>query len=93
MSPRSNVGSKTPLPVQEPTVLDRIRGYGDLASTVLLMVGAFASVFVGLAGALVMLAGFAGSLAIHLVVGIVEYRRVMARPWPAVPALGDEDDW
>ena len=65
----------------------------DFASTVLIFVGAFASVFVGVTGALVMLAGFAGSLAIHLIVGIVEYRRVMARPWPKVPRLDDEDDW
>jgi xanthine/uracil permease len=76
-----------------PTARERVLAYGDFASTVLIFVGAFASVFVGVTGALVMLAGFAGSLAIHLIVGIVEYRRVMARPWPKVPRLDDEDDW
>lgn len=77
----------------EPTVLERVWAYGDLASTILIIVGAFASVFVGLGGAIVMLAGFAGSLTIHLIVGIVQYRRVMAKPWPEVPRLNDEDDW
>jgi hypothetical protein len=29
----------------------------------------------------------------HLVVGLVEYRRTMRRPWPQVPPLADDDDW
>lgn len=46
------------------------------------------------AGAYVMLAGFLGEVATHLLIGVTEYRRIMGRPWPEVhPLQDDPDDW
>jgi hypothetical protein len=78
---------------QELTAMERVWAFGDLASTPLIIVGAFATVLVGLPGAVVMLAGLAVALSTHLIVGVVEYRRVMAREWPKVRALDEEDEW
>ena len=78
--------------LQATTALDRAFAYGDVASSALLIFGAFASLFTGMPGVLVMLAGFASSLTIHLVVGVLGYRRVMAREWPAVRPLDEWDD-
>jgi hypothetical protein len=77
----------------EPTSLDRAWAYGTLFGRVLLVGGAFASIFIGLPGAIVMLAGLTLSLVTHLGVGVIGYRRVMTREWPKVRPLDDEDDW
>ena len=45
------------------------------------------------AGIVVLLLGFVGTIAVHLLMGIVDYRRVMSRPWPKVAPLEDEDEW
>lgn len=78
---------------KEPTVLERLWGYGDLASRALVVSGAFATVFVGRAGAAVMLAGLLAALMIHLAIGVIAYRRVMAREWPKVAPLDEDDEW
>ena len=62
--------------------------------TVLLVGGAYAGVLGWRPGAFLMLAAVCCMIAGHLLVGVTEYRRVMRRPWPEVPALeDDEDDW
>jgi hypothetical protein len=43
-------------------------------------------------GAYLMIAGLVSLVATHSAIALVEYRRVMARPWPSVPPLTD-DDW
>lgn len=78
---------------RDANALERLWAYGDVAATALILVGAFAAVFIGLPGAVLMLAGVGSSLAIHLVVGVIGYRRVMAREWPQVPPVEDADDW
>jgi hypothetical protein len=60
---------------------------------VLLVVGGYSAVFGWRPGGFLMLAGVCGMIGGHLVVGVVEYRRTMRRPWPAVSPLDDEDDW
>jgi hypothetical protein len=55
--------------------------------------GIAAAVFGWKPSAWLMLSGAAGFGAIHLAGGIVEYRRVMRRPWPRVAPLPDDDDW
>jgi hypothetical protein len=76
-----------------PSKLDYIRVWSDLGLTVALFVGAFAGfVFGWRAGALIAVLALAASLVLHVVNGLVEYRRVMRRPWPSVPALEDDDD-
>lgn len=44
-------------------------------------------------GAYLMLAAVLGTIGGHVVAGAAEYRTVMARPWPQVAPLADEDDW
>jgi hypothetical protein len=39
-----------------------------------------------------MLAGVIGYVGMHLVRGVVHYRRTMRRPWPRVPPIEDDDD-
>jgi hypothetical protein len=43
-------------------------------------------------GAYLMLGALGGTISVHLVVGVIGYRRAMARPWPRVSPLDDEDD-
>jgi hypothetical protein len=45
------------------------------------------------AAAVIIVVGLLGHLACHVGAALVNYRRVMARPWPAVAAVIDEDDW
>lgn len=64
-----------------------------LALDALLLVGAVLAATDSRIGALALLVGFGGILAVHLAVGVWGYRRVMARPWPQVAPLADDDDW
>jgi hypothetical protein len=67
----------------------------QLASTALLMlgiVGGYAAVLGWRDGVFLMLAWALLTFAWHLAVGITAYRSVMARPWPQVAPLED-DDW
>lgn len=77
---------------RDPTLIERAWAYGLLASMVAIIGGAYASVFVGLPGALLMLGGVCVRVGLNLVVGVSEYRLVMAREWPKVRSLDDEDD-
>jgi hypothetical protein len=43
-------------------------------------------------GAFVAVAGLSGTVLFHLAGGLIEYRRVMRRPWPKVQPLDDEDE-
>jgi hypothetical protein len=53
----------------------------------------FAAVFVGWRpGAIIAVAALAATVLIHVVNGVIEYRRVMRRPWPEVDPLRDDDD-
>jgi hypothetical protein len=67
-------------------------GYG------LLFFVLYGAVFAGLAfqsrtAAYLALAGFVATVAVHLSVAVVNYRRVMRREWPKVEPLDDDDDW
>ena len=44
-------------------------------------------------GSILLLAGLAGLLLGHVVLGVQGYSRAMSRAWPAVPALDHDDDW
>ena len=57
-----------------------------------LYVGTVATFLRWKVGIPILLVGFVGLIAIRLVAGVSLYRRVMSRPWPAVPPLEDEDD-
>ena len=50
-----------------------------------------AAAFQSRAGVFVAVAGLGGRSAPHLLRSVVAYRRVMARPWPAVAPLTDDD--
>ena len=66
---------------------------GTLASTLMIIGGMYAA-FVWRPAAFVMLAGAILQLAMHQVLGLAVYRRVMGRPWPKVaPLEDDDDDW
>ena len=43
--------------------------------------------------AVMLVVGLLGHLVCHTGAALVNYRRVMARPWPTVAALTDDDDW
>jgi len=43
-------------------------------------------------GAYLMAAGLVALVAARTTIAVVEYRRVMSRPWPAVQPVAD-DDW
>jgi hypothetical protein len=45
------------------------------------------------AAVFVALGAFVATLAVHLVVSIVAYRRIMGREWPKVEPITDDDDW
>jgi hypothetical protein len=45
------------------------------------------------AATFVALGAFVATLAVHLVVSIVAYRRIMGREWPKVEPITDDDDW
>jgi hypothetical protein len=38
------------------------------------------------------LGAFAVALTLHVLAGVIEYRRTMRRPWPKVAPLVDDDD-
>jgi hypothetical protein len=83
----------------EPSELE-IRPWMRLASLgyFLLFVSLYGSVAIGFLfesrpAVYVALAAFLATLAVHLVVSIVNYRRVMRREWPKVEPIADDDDW
>jgi hypothetical protein len=64
----------------------------------LLFLVLYGAVFAGLAlqsrtAAYIALVGFVATLAVHLTVAVVNYRRAMRREWPKVAPLEDDDDW
>jgi hypothetical protein len=64
----------------------------------LLFLAFYGSVFAGFVFAsrlavLVALLAFVTTLTVHLVASIIVYRQVMARLWPTVEPLADDDDW
>jgi len=59
----------------------------------LLIIAIGAGLFGWRTGAHLTLVGLTGHLLCHLAVGATAYRRVMARPWPEVPPLGDDEEW
>ena len=64
-----------------------------LAALLLLgIIGGYAALLGWRDGVFLMLAWAMITFAWHLVVGVMSYRSVMARPWPHVAPLPD-DDW
>jgi hypothetical protein len=64
----------------------------DALWTLLLIVGAYGAALGWRPGAYLLLTAVFGLLAGHLLAGLIEYRRIMRRPWPQVPPLTDDDD-
>ena len=60
--------------------------------TVLLVAGCYGGLLGWRGGAFLMLSAVIGSICGHLVIGVAAYRSVMARPWPNVAPL-DDDEW
>jgi hypothetical protein len=80
-------------PAAKPSKLDYIRAWSDLALFLPLVLGILVGLFLGWrAGAVVALIALCASLALHVMNGLIEYRRVMRRPWPQVEPLDDDDD-
>jgi hypothetical protein len=52
----------------------------------------FAFVLKSRALALVAFAVIVVQFAVHITAGVLSYRQTMARPWPRVPPLVDDDD-
>jgi hypothetical protein len=71
----------------------RLATHARSAFALLTLIGALAAAADRRAGAWALVAGFVGTLAAQLVMGIAGYRRVMSRPWPDVRPLADEDEW
>jgi uncharacterized membrane protein len=65
-------------------------GVGFLGVTLL---GVFLTPTGSNAVAVIIVVGLIGHLSCHVGAALASYRRVMARPWPAVAALTDDDDW
>lgn len=57
-----------------------------------MLVGIYGALMNWRIGAYLAVAGVFGMIAGHVVIGLIAYRRVMARPWPKVPPLSN-DDW
>jgi hypothetical protein len=73
--------------------LDYVRALLDFPLFAALLLGALAAlVFEWRVGALVAVISLVASLMLHVVNGVIEYRRVMKRPWPRVAPLDDDDD-
>ena len=68
-------------------------GVADNVFLALIFVGALSAVAGWFPGVYLVLVGFGGHLAGHLVIGVVGYREVMSRPWPRAVPLEDDDDW
>ena len=66
--------------------------FGLVALLLLGLLGGYAAVLGWRDGVFLMLAWALITFAWHLVVGITAYRSVMARPWPRVAPLPD-DEW
>jgi hypothetical protein len=75
------------------TRLAALIGVADNVFTLLMVVGAVSALAGWFPGIYLVLAGFGGHLAGHLLVGVAGYRDVMSRPWPQVSPLDDDDDW
>jgi hypothetical protein len=58
----------------------------------LLFGGLFLVLFALRLATFLMLAGAIGMFGTRLVVGVIEYRRTMRRPWPRVPPIEEDDD-
>ena len=58
-----------------------------------LMIGGMYAALVWRPAAYVMLIGFTGRVLNHVAQGALRYRKVMARPWPQVTPIDDDDDW
>jgi hypothetical protein len=63
-----------------------------LGFSVLLFGGVATVVFAPRLAVFLLLAGMIGLFATRFIVGVVEYRRTMRRPWPRVPPIDDDDD-
>jgi hypothetical protein len=59
----------------------------------LLFGGLFVVLFALRLATFLMLAGAVGMFGTRLVVGVIEYRRTMRRPWPRVPPIEEDDEW
>jgi hypothetical protein len=77
-----------------PSAVDiyRLWELGSRFFQLLIAVGIGLALFDLRPGAYLMIAGLVGLLLTRLTIALVEYRRVMSRPWPQVAPLAD-DDW
>ncbi len=71
---------------------ERLLSLALTARMPLLIVGALGAAARWRPAAFILLAYLVTTIGLNLVIGAVEYRRTMSRPWPKVTALGDDDD-
>jgi len=60
--------------------------------TLVIVIGGLTAVLQGVVGAYIAAAGLFGLIATRVALGVIEYRHVMARPWPKVAPLSDWDE-
>jgi hypothetical protein len=65
----------------------------NLGAPGVLVVGAYGALLEWKPAAYLLLAAVTVLVVANLGVGVVAYRGVMSRPWPAVRPLADDDDW
>ena len=65
----------------------------NLVTPGVLVVGAYGALLDWEPAAYLLLAALSVLVLANLGVGVLAYRGVMNRPWPAVRPLGDDDDW
>ena len=73
--------------------LNRLWQQLGAAITGLLLLGALVALGGSETGAWILLVALAALVATHLAISVVDYRRIMRSPWPAVRPLADDDDW
>jgi hypothetical protein len=65
-----------------------------LVPLLLIVGGGYVAVFGHRFGAYLAIAGLMLNIVRNLVIGVISYRHVMARPWPKVaPLLDADEDW
>jgi hypothetical protein len=60
--------------------------------TLVIIAGAYSAILDWRPGAFLAIGGLTALIGSRCTLAIIEYRRVMSRPWPKVPPLRD-DDW
>jgi hypothetical protein len=82
-----------PLSTTRGTRLRDVFAWVNLVTPGVLGVGTFGAILEWKPAAYLLVAALSVLVFANLGVGVLAYRAAMNRPWPAVRALGDDDDW